>query len=428
MKPRQTIRRSGLLITGLFALFGSAAALADAGDTISNLATINYSVGGVAQTPIESSPTGNTTAGIGNGTVTSFIEDRVINFSVTEAGVVGYNGASPNQQDVALQFTVTNNSNTTLDFLLAAIDTDLDTHNGGAADTLDANNVQVFVEDGTTPGFQLAEDTAVFVDELAEGANATVYIIGDIPAGATNGQTAGYALVAQVAAGGAAAAEGAAITNDDNGNTSPAGTYSNGGTVVVAGTANNIADVAGSMQTVFNDPAGAAAEDWSTAGAQDVAQNGQAADSDAWQINAAQLTVTKTSTVISDPVNGTTNPKAIPGAVMEYTVTVSNGAGAGTAQAIAVTDSLVNEIVTNGTLAYVTGSYNAQGTCPGGGAPNPCGILVTAPTINGGAAQAVTNTNGDGDGGDFTANVVNMVVGNLNGGENATVQFRVTVQ
>ena len=36
------------------------------------------------------------------------------------------------------------------------------------------------------------------------------------------------------------------------------------------------------------------------------------------------LAVTKVSSVISDPVNGTSNPKAIPGALIEYLITVSN--------------------------------------------------------------------------------------------------------
>lgn len=38
----------------------------------------------------------------------------------------------------------------------------------------------------------------------------------------------------------------------------------------------------------------------------------------------AQLNVTKVSSVISDPVNGTSNPKAIPGATIEYLITVTN--------------------------------------------------------------------------------------------------------
>lgn len=36
------------------------------------------------------------------------------------------------------------------------------------------------------------------------------------------------------------------------------------------------------------------------------------------------LDVTKVSSIISDPVNGSTNPKAIPGALIEYLITVSN--------------------------------------------------------------------------------------------------------
>ncbi|WP_197273842.1 CshA/CshB family fibrillar adhesin-related protein [Porphyrobacter sp. AAP60] len=40
--------------------------------------------------------------------------------------------------------------------------------------------------------------------------------------------------------------------------------------------------------------------------------------------NTAVLVIDKTSQIISDPVNGTSNPKAIPGAVIEYAVTVRN--------------------------------------------------------------------------------------------------------
>ncbi|MBN1378219.1 MAG: hypothetical protein JXA04_03195 [Gammaproteobacteria bacterium] len=412
MKTRLLAKYVGLLISGLFVLLGSTSVFADAGDTISNLATISYQVGSVNQPVIESSPTGNTTSGVGNGTSTDFLEDREINFSVAEAGVIGYAVGAAGQSDVALQFTLTNNSNATLDFLLAAIDTDLDTHNGGAADNIDANNVVVFVEDGTTPGYQLAEDTAVFVDELTEGASVTVYVVGDIPAGATNGQTAGYALAAQVAAGGAVATEGAAITNDDNGNISPAGTYSNGGTVVVAGTANDIADAVGTMETVFNDPAGAAAEDESTAGAQDIAQNGQASDADAFQANAAALTITKTSAVISDPVNGVTNPKAIPGAVIEYTLTIANAAGAGDADLVAITDNLNTQISTDGSIAWVTDS-----------------MVITSPDA--GAAQALTDA-ADADEGEFNDTAGNREIsadcGTLSAGESCILIFQVTVQ
>lgn len=51
------------------------------------------------------------------------------------------------------------------------------------------------------------------------------------------------------------------------------------------------------------------------------------------------LSVSKVSTVISDPVNGTTNPKAIPGATVEYLITVTNtGSSATDAGSVVVWD------------------------------------------------------------------------------------------
>lgn len=53
------------------------------------------------------------------------------------------------------------------------------------------------------------------------------------------------------------------------------------------------------------------------------------------------LTVVKSSSVVSDPQNGTTNPKAIPGALMNYTVTVTNtNAGTADAATTTVTDAV----------------------------------------------------------------------------------------
>lgn len=53
------------------------------------------------------------------------------------------------------------------------------------------------------------------------------------------------------------------------------------------------------------------------------------------------ITVTKLSSVISDPVNGTTNPKRIPGAVIEYSiVTANSGNSAADANTTVVTDAI----------------------------------------------------------------------------------------
>jgi uncharacterized repeat protein (TIGR01451 family) len=39
-------------------------------------------------------------------------------------------------------------------------------------------------------------------------------------------------------------------------------------------------------------------------------------------------TANKTATIVSDPVNGAVTPKAIPGALVDYTITVTNASGA----------------------------------------------------------------------------------------------------
>lgn len=53
----------------------------------------------------------------------------------------------------------------------------------------------------------------------------------------------------------------------------------------------------------------------------------------------ATLTVSKVSSIISDPVNGTNNPKAIPGATVEYLITVTNtGTSATQADTVTVWD------------------------------------------------------------------------------------------
>ncbi|MGV3731702.1 MAG: proprotein convertase P-domain-containing protein [Sphingopyxis sp.] len=70
----------------------------------------------------------------------------------------------------------------------------------------------------------------------------------------------------------------------------------------------------------------------------------------------ANLAIAKTSSVVSDPVNGTTNPKAIPGAVMRYCILVTNN-GSGTATAIAIADALPT-----GTT-FVPGSLRSGTSC-----------------------------------------------------------------
>lgn len=84
---------------------------------ITSMATINYSVGGGGTITIESSPTGNTTIGAGNGTATMFEVDRKVDLTVARIGS-SYTDVPANGDDVVLTFTVSNTGNATLDFAL----------------------------------------------------------------------------------------------------------------------------------------------------------------------------------------------------------------------------------------------------------------------------------------------------------------------
>ncbi len=339
------IRLLSLAFVGCVSALQMSAVYAAAGDTISNRATLTFDVGGTP-TVLESSLAGNTTTGVGNGTDTDFTEDRLINFSVATVDVATVQ-VSPSATLQVQTFTVTNNGNDAQDFLLTAVNSSGGADPfGGNADSFDAT-ASVFVDSGLIANpadvYSSATDTDIFVDELAAGTSRTVYIVSTIPGAVVDAQVAVLSLVAQVAVGGAASANdalianaGAEITNDNNGNISPAGTFGNPGQqrVTLAGTANDVADVVGgAAQNVFNDPAGATAVDVDSTGAsQDVVQNGQHSDSSSYTVSAAILTVTKTSSVLWDPINGggAGNPKAIPGAYVQYVVTIANtGTGSG---------------------------------------------------------------------------------------------------
>ncbi|WP_288990303.1 proprotein convertase P-domain-containing protein [uncultured Sphingopyxis sp.] len=100
----------------------------------------------------------------------------------------------------------------------------------------------------------------------------------------------------------------------------------------------------------------------------------------------ANLLIAKTSSIVSDPVNGTTNPKAIPGATMRYCLLVTNG-GSATATAIYVADPLP------ATTSFVPGSLRSGTSCAGAttgeddnatGADesDPFGAAITGTTVS----------------------------------------------
>ncbi len=302
-----------------FLCLNSSSAFSAAGDIISNTATIDFVYNGTSLV-LESSPTGNILPGPGNGTPTSFTEDRLINFSVVSTDAAAINVSS--LQSIAfLTFTVTNSGNAVQDFLLTAVNNASSPFVANVDSFDPVSPPRVFVEEGSNAGFLLAEDTALFIDDLAVGATATVYVAANIPVTIV-GDAAAVTLVAQVAEGGAVG-QGAVITNDDNGHISPAGVYSNGGVGVSAGIASPVVNTSG-LETVFNDSVALNPEDMDSNGVQDIRANGQHSDTGVFLVQAVaapSLVLNKTVTVI-DTLGGT-DPHA--GATLRYQIDVVIG-------------------------------------------------------------------------------------------------------
>ena len=84
-----------------------------------------------------------------------------------------------------------------------------------------------------------------------------------------------------------------------------------------------------------------------------------ASGSGSFEVRRPFLVVTKLATVQSDPVNGSTRPKSIPGAIEQYTLQVNN-AGKGRANAVIVTDAIpANTTYVPGSVSFVDGTTSS---------------------------------------------------------------------
>jgi uncharacterized repeat protein (TIGR01451 family) len=353
----------------LAAVAASAVALASApafaegtasNTTVSNTATLSYQTGGVTQGGVTSNPA-------------DFLVDRKVNLTVVEVGnaatqVVG------GQLAAVTQFTVTNTSNASLDFSLTALNQAGGAGPFGGTDNFDVTNIRYVLDANNNGIFDTGETVITKLSAIPADASRSVLVVADIPAGRVNNDVAAIFLVAQ-------AQELGTTTN-----------------VVQTTTADNPAAV----DTVFADGAG-------FTGSGDIARDGKASSRDQYTVTAASIALTKIATVISDPFNGTTNPKAIPGAVIEYCLIAANS-GSNSATAVTVTD-----VITGKPITYVAGSGVAGGVTTGTGAATTCDQSTTA-AVGGDPA------NGAFAAGTFTGNI-----GTVPAGASRTARFRVTV-
>lgn len=370
----RTARRLAVCTVGVLSLGVMQSAMAAgtlSGTSVNNRASVDYDVGGVAQTAIESSPAGNSTPGAGNGLDTSFVVDNRVDLTVAETDAVP-TGVNPGQPAAVTTFTVTNDGNTAQDYALTPANLPNGTVVHGNTDDQDVNNVLVFVDANGNGTYEAGTDTATFIDSLAPDATVSVFVVVDVPIGATNGQFANVSLIA--------------VTHD-------AGSGAASVTTETAG-----ADNPGAVDVVFGD----------------AGTDGQETDNDGYAVSSAQLVISKASSVISDPFNGTTDPKAIPGAVMEYSVTVNN-TGAVSATSVMITDVL------DPNVTLLLGQYN-------GGASDVQVTIGTAAPIFCTADAGDADTDGCGlTGGTLEVNP-GITVGTVAADNPAVVLFQVTIQ
>src|SRR5688572_30073951 len=175
-------KRVGLACVALGAIAVSQQAFAEgtaAELTIENRATVNYQVGGVAQTLIESAPgAGNSTPGLNAGADTEFLVDRKIDFTVEEVGNAETE-VSAGAANVVTTFRIINTGNGSQGF-------DLDpAHTGGTlfghADFFDMDNLEARVSTAacvvatpSAPVYNSVSDTAA--DVLTLGDDDCVYV------------------------------------------------------------------------------------------------------------------------------------------------------------------------------------------------------------------------------------------------------------
>ena len=338
------VMRNVKLLAGasLLSVFGATAAHAAgtaSGTTISNTATLNYSVGGVSQPSVSNTPT-------------VFTVDRKVVFRVDETAPVATTTVAPGQSAAVTTFTVSNTSNATMDFGLAVTQPVGGTAAHGGTDNFDVTGVTMYADTNGNGTYEPLIDTTVltYLDEVAADTSRTVFVVANIPTGRVTGDVAGVTLTGQARDGGAAGTQGAISTNTAGANT--------------AGVDTVLADTAYDALNTASDGLGVARDDYT--------------------VQAAAITITKTVTVLSDGFNTAANAKMVPGARVRYCIIVANAAGGGTATGVVVTDPVPSTLAIDATTLRINGTATA-GVCAGGAA----GGTVTGQNVNSGTLNNI---------------------------------------
>ena len=342
---------AGLLVSGQHVL----AQESTPGTPVTNTATVTFSVGTVSQDPVLSNPE-------------TFWVDRRVNFELTTEEVQ-LEEVAPGQDEVFVSFLVTNTSNGPLDFVTNALSIATGTVRG---ETITAELTDYTVEVAAavvTPGNAPAETPVlgannVRVVNLDVGEQIRIHVYGNVPPTLVDNDIAAVDLSLTAAEAG----NGPQLEE-------------------TAGADNKLA-----IDNVFANTSGA-----------DGSGNATETLREGFRVLGADVEAEKNGVTIDDGL-GNTDPltaKPIPGATVEYTITVTNN-GSQVATGVVVTDTLDPALVT--LVGGATGSANGVA----------CTVADTDP--------------GDSCSYDAGTNTVSIQLGDIPGsGGTGTATFLVTV-
>ncbi len=307
----------GLLSVSAVSLITAQAAFAGgtaAGTNVQNTFTLDYQVAGVSQPQLD-------TGSGGTNTPTEFTVDRLIDLTVASNGDTT---VAPGAQDQEMSFSVTNNGNDTQAYSFA-----LANESGDTFDTT-GMNIKYYVDDGDgvfqtdgTDGAGTAYTAGSGSASPDVAADKIVWIVvdGDIPSALNDANTSEVSLIADTLDPTTGASPGTAVTADSGGNS-------------LTGAAENVlADGSGTGNEVAN------AGDHSATGTYIVAS--------------ADLTGSKAVSIFTEDGTGCSSipgtagsgdQYSIPGACVQYVITVANTGSSATATDIAVADVLPDEL------------------------------------------------------------------------------------
>jgi uncharacterized repeat protein (TIGR01451 family) len=356
LKGRMSLTfRFGALVAALLLGQQAMAAGTRAGTSIDNQANVDYTVGGVDQDDIDSN-------------TVSFVVDRRVDFLLEPIVPATLEDVTPGEQNAWVDFRLTNLSNSELDFNLLLDQVASTTTVGPGTDNADMDNIEYAVstdiESATNP--DPAQAGPQYVDELPADESIRIRVWGDAATTLLNAQVAGVELTATAAEPGALLTEGAALNYTD-----PA---TDGGVENVAG---------------------------------DVGNDGVEVSVDGFVVVSAELTIAKDFVVIDDGFGGTDNP--LPGAIVEYTITVNNLSTVTPADNVVITDTLDLDL---GFLA----DWSA----------NPAGSDMEI-SINGASPATGCTQEADTDGCEFDGSDLTFNIGTISTSGSAEVTFRVTI-